>query len=449
MKKITDNVVEDIPGSLFTCFYNGQEVRLWACSPEYVELRSADRLASPCRSLHFSCYRGSTGYYETIEIADMQDISMIQEKELPFSCLRTEDNSCKAWSMILHIENAAYKDMFQFVTKQYYNYILLRSESHDNTFSRELVGYPADRDNCYANSYEEWRRERLEHSQIKEIRSNVISSGLELVQSLDNQEAYQAYLNQSNMENDTCVGNRLYIGNQYCHNLFPDRSTLQALLDKAYNEHREVTLVTTYLRQSMIQQIKDWLQDVYEWCIAHDFPMEVIVNDWGMFSLLEGKEKYLTPVIGLLLNKRRKDPRYVYKTGYQQNLSQMADNQLNQTLFVRYLQEKGVQRAEYEACGYPMELSRGLPYKTLHLPMYQTNTSQYCPLYALCRNGNRARQHFVTECPQYCKDYVCLYPRHLNLVGRYNSLFALDEGITQELLAQYIRQGVDRIVWNL
>ena len=39
LKKITDNVVEDIPGSLFTCFYNGQEVRLWACSPEYVELR--------------------------------------------------------------------------------------------------------------------------------------------------------------------------------------------------------------------------------------------------------------------------------------------------------------------------------------------------------------------------------------------------------------------------
>ena len=267
------------------------------------------------------------------------------------------------------------------------------------------------------------------------------------MQSLDNQEAYQTYLNQQ--KNHTCVGNRLYIGNQYCHNLFPDRSTLQALLDKAYNEHREVTLVTTYLRQSMIQQTKDWLQDVYEWCIAHDFPMEVIVNDWGMFSLLEGKEKYLTPVLGLLLNKRRKDPRYVYKTGYQQNLSQMADNQLNQTLFVRYLQETGVQRAEYEACGYPMELSRGLPYKTLHLPMYQTNTSQYCPLYALCRNGNRARQHFVTECPQYCKDYVCLYPRHLNLVGRYNSLFALDEGITQELLAQYIRQGVDRIVWNL
>ena len=118
MKKITDNVVEDIPGSLFTCFYNGQEVRLWACSPEYVELRSADKLASPCRSLHFSCYRGSTGYYETIEIADMQDISMIQEKELPFSCLCAEDNSCKAWSMILHIENAAYKDMFHLVTKR-------------------------------------------------------------------------------------------------------------------------------------------------------------------------------------------------------------------------------------------------------------------------------------------------------------------------------------------
>lgn len=35
----------------------------------------------------------------------------------------------------------------------------------------------------------------------------------------------------------------------------------------------------------------------------------------------------------------------------------------------------------------------------------------------------------MTECPGYCRTKVFLYPEHLHMTGRYNSLFALDQTV--------------------
>ena len=50
----------------------------------------------------------------------------------------------------------------------------------------------------------------------------------------------------------------------------------------------------------------------------------------------------------------------------------------------------------------------------------------------------------------YCKDYVFAYPKHLKMVGRYNSLFAFDDTLLKDegKLSEYIKNGIDRIVLN-
>ena len=100
---------------------------------------------------------------------------------------------------------------------------------------------------------------------------------------------------------------------------------------------------------------------------------------------------------------------------------------------------------------------------------YQTNTSQYCTLYAKCTTGERGKQKLVKQCPGFCKDYAFLYPDHLKMVGRYNSLFALDSRIFEddpgfesgienevgmktgikEMVQKWKTAGTDRLVVNL
>lgn len=59
-------------------------------------------------------------------------------------------------------------------------------------------------------------------------------------------------------------------------------------------------------------------------------------------------------------------------------------------------------------------------------PFYQTNTAGHCTLYAVCHNGSRGRQTAEDDCPQYCRKRVFLYPDHLHMIGRYNSLVRRD-----------------------
>ena len=85
----------------------------------------------------------------------------------------------------------------------------------------------------------------------------------------------------------------------------------------------------------------------------------------------------------------------------------------------------------------------------MHLPFYQTNTSQYCPLYAACTEGSRGAQVPIRECPKFCERQAFLYPEHLRMVGRYNSLFGVDLTVLKRTGAMLKLRGVDRVVVNL
>ena len=121
---------------------------------------------------------------------------------------------------------------------------------------------------------------------------------------------------------------------------------------------------------------------------------------------------------------------------------------MNSTVFRGFLKDNKIERYDYEGCGYRMDIAEGN--HSLHIPFYVTNTSQYCPLYAMCKYQDRGKQELVMNCPKYCKDYVFSYPKHLKMVGRYNSLFAFDDSLFKEKskLQYYINSGIDRIVVN-
>ena len=126
----------------------------------------------------------------------------------------------------------------------------------------------------------------------------------------------------------------------------------------------------------------------------------------------------------------------------------MSENNLNSKIFSDFLKENKIERYEYENCGYEILIGEGK--HSLQMPFYVTNTSQYCTLYAMCKNLDRGSQKLVNSCPKYCMDYVFAYPKHLKMVGKYNSLFAFDDTLLKDnnMLEKYVNKGIDRIVLN-
>ena len=189
------------------------------------------------------------------------------------------------------------------------------------------------------------------------------------------------------------------------------------------------------------------LEKVDNWCCIHGVNVEIVVNDWAMVEMLCGKTSRLHPVLGTLLNKRKKDPRMKYKSG---DTLLFQQNSLNAGFYRDFLAEEfHIHRYEWESCGYPQEFPPGK--NSLHLPFYQTNTSQYCPLYALCTTGDRGTQQLAEHCPKFCEKYALLYPEHLHMAGRYNSLFGVDKTLPEstEMWKNIKGTKPDRIVVNI
>ena len=193
--------------------------------------------------------------------------------------------------------------------------------------------------------------------------------------------------------------------------------------------------------------VEKLLEKVDNWCCFHGVNVEIVVNDWAMVEILRGKTSHLSPVFGTLINKRKKDPRMKYKSG---DTALFQHNSLNAEFYRDFLaKEFHIHRYEWESCGYPQEFPPGK--NSIHLPFYQTNTSQYCPLYALCTTGDRGMQQLAEHCPKFCEKYSLLYPEHLHMIGRYNSLFGVDKTLLESPEMWKKIKGIkpDRIVVNL
>ena len=151
--------------------------------------------------------------------------------------------------------------------------------------------------------------------------------------------------------------------------------------------------------------------------------------------------------LGVLLNKRKKDPRMAYKLG---DRTLFEQNSVHAAFYREYLKEEfRMERYEWESCGDTSTRKFPEGKNSMHLPFYQTNTSQYCPLYAACTEGSRGAQVPIRECPKFCERQAFLYPEHLRMVGRYNSLFGVDLTVLKRTGAMLELRGVDRVVVNL
>lgn len=439
--------VELLPAGLVSCSVEGEDVRILKISPERLTLRLAEEIQkNPIIIMAF--YIFDEYRYEEIVI---KDFSIIEKTEEDFYL-----------TYVFSINDDIYFKNVRNIIVEYSKYIRLKNFGDENEFSKEMVKYPAELDYEFFGIFSEQKKQWLAEINYEAWDQSMMNQ-VELAIVLDNDILYEKYMGKDvkAFKEDYLKENflnhhklfqkdisRIYIGNEFCHNLFPNMNSLINMLQKAKEEELQVTLGFTYMRDCYIEKTKDIMDKVYSWCKKNHMEIEIIVNDWGFLNLIEDKTKYFKATLGVLLNKRKKDPRYVYKKGYIVNKEIMAENSLNSSIFTKFLKDCKIERYEYENSGYRMSIAEGK--HSLHIPFYQTNTSQYCPLYAMCESQDRGKQMLVLDCPKYCKDYVFSYPKHLKMVGRYNSIFAFDDTLLKDPkeLASYLTKGIDRIVLN-
>lgn len=439
--------IESIPSGLVSCIINDKEVTILKMSTESLTIRVLEKIEY-IKLLKISFYNFKDYKYKEIEIKNFT--------------IKNENKNEFYYTYNIFIDDKNYVENVKYIFRDYSKYVNLKVFGEENEFSKEMTGYPSEKDYEFYEYYNTQKKEWISNLNYKNFNMDVLNS-IEMAITLDNDDLYEKYIDNDKesfkeyyfkknfLENHMLFNKnieRLYIGNEFCHNLFPCLDDLIKMLEKAKEESLNVTLCFTYIRECYIQKTKDIIEKIYDWCKINNFKIEIVVNDWGMLKLLKDKENYFTLCLGNLLNKRKKDPRYIYKNGYEKNKELLSLNSLNSKKFREFLKDNNIERYEYESCNYKIAIPEGK--HSLHFPFYMTNSSQYCPLYAMCTTMNRGNQKLLKACPKYCRDYVFLYPKHLKMIGKYNSLFAFDNTLLKdkEILEYYINNNINRLVLN-
>ena len=496
------NGVFMIPFGLVAGFADGQEIRITEIAEHGFCFRTLDEIREVKR-FRICFYDGFNG----MKTGDQEKKSSDPYTEVEIHSfemeVRVEDGlGIPVYEYSVFVEQEKYRECAGKLILWYDRFVRLKLECEDGELAMVLTGYPAKKDEQFAENFieqkKEWFGEGEDRARLETrienqsgIRENCIAAGdfelkeykehkeykeykeqewknIEVAVELDCPELYERYLSMKfrdfmdwywnvngakELGKRMTVPDRIYVGNAFCHLLFPEKRQLFEILKKAESEGLAVTVTFSYLREFMLKPVENLLDELEEWCRNRETFPEIAANDWGLLEILRERKEWkeekevLVPCMGTLLNKRKKDPRMGYKQG---ETGYFWENSLNAEFYRTYLRDTfGIRRYEWESCGYRQQFPEGK--NSIHVPFYQTNTSQYCTLYAACKNGERGKQELPESCPGYCREKVFLYPKHLKMAGRYNSLFALDGSAVSGMMdmEMWKKQGINRLVVNL
>lgn len=411
------------PSGLCACRMNGKYVHIAAISPRSVTLRLPEE-ETPSGALSLHLYQPEKGRYAAHTLADYETGEAQHHQGAVLLRLCFDDSACA-------------RDIRRMLN-DYARCLQTKSELGASAWAQQICNYPAEEDFSFADDLHQQRRLWFEHLPPLPVPS----AECQLAAELNCPELWKLYLNTPIRffpdayarsralpsgylsRHRSC---RLYIGSSFCRHLFPDEETLLAIAEKAEAEGLFLTLSTAELRAGGETQADRTI------ALAQELHAELEINDWGMLRRAAGRAKL---ILGPRLNRRRKDPRMPYKPGLETPL--LAENSLNSPGWIEFLKSLGIERLEYESCSLPTTVPEKIPC-SLHLPFYQTNTSLFCPLRALCLHGDRGYQTDADCCTQLCEANVLLYPKHLNMIGRFNSLLALAPQPEADALSRYDR----------
>jgi hypothetical protein len=250
----------------------------------------------------------------------------------------------------------------------------------------------------------------------------------------------------------------IYFGQETCENLIPTLKHVQQGLDYCREHEYSFTLTTPYTGPKGMSK----LLIILEYLDKEAPGTEVVVNDYGVLHLINKKLTSLKPLLGRLLIKMKRDPRFSM-SGYDianadiKNLKKVESNQkdalqgtsLELPVYQEFLRSKGIERVCIDTVtqGLNPRTSKkwGFPVDLLW-PWTYVTSSRSCSIAAHTQLG---KEYHPTDepCKFQCKKYQYVFSsdkRMLPAAFRGNATW-ID---TRSLYEEFFKLGLGRLIYE-
>lgn len=250
----------------------------------------------------------------------------------------------------------------------------------------------------------------------------------------------------------------IYYGQETCENLIPSLKNLKLAVEYCKEHEYQFVFATPYAGPKGMERMKSLLKFLNDEAPGS----EVVVNDYGVLHILESDYSNLTPVLGRLLLKFKRDPRFSL-SGFEitnqgiKNIKKVESNQMDALqgcslelpAYQEFLKQKGIQRICLDT------LSQGMNKKTLKKwgfpvdllwPWSYVTSSRSCSIAAHTQPGKEF--HPTDEpCKFQCKKYEFTFSSDKKMMP---SLFRGNATwmSTQSMYEEFFNLGVDRLVYE-
>lgn len=171
----------------------------------------------------------------------------------------------------------------------------------------------------------------------------------------------------------------LYFGNEFCEHLIPTEKEVKDALKICKNFNIKFVLVTPYVAEHGLENLKKLLDMLVEYTGTEDF--EIIINDWGVYHFC--KQLGIQHIIvGRLLNKMERDMRIEILCDKDSGLYEyLKSPSILSDCNKKFLNEVNIKRVEFDNVFQGINLNyldESLKY-SLYYPYLYVTTSRLCP----------------------------------------------------------------------
>ncbi|OZI10633.1 hypothetical protein CEW92_15855 [Bacillaceae bacterium SAS-127] len=204
---------------------------------------------------------------------------------------------------------------------------------------------------------------------------------------------------------------RIIFGSEFCQYRIPSLKNLKKAWAFCLENDLDFSFATPYVHEEKYQQLHELLAFLNEEAEQQEKPIEIIVNDWGVYYYTKEHFSNLHLVIGRLLNKSIRDPRvahyYNESNAPEEGKDFFKNTGLFSTAFEQFLADGKVTGYEFDQLIQGNSLNEKESEKTigLHFPFGCVASGSAC-MVGFMDTDKMDKFRGDPECKQQCQLYI-------------------------------------------